>query len=375
MSERPACIHVSTSDVGGGAEQVARCLHGAMQRLGWDSTLAVGWKHDEVEGCVQIPNARYGTVRSRMIRKWRVALGCEIAPYPATMHIPELGKSEPSILHLHNLHGHYFDLRALPYLSNKYPTVLTAHDGWLLSGHCAHGVDCDRWLTGCHTCPHLDYPPAIAHDRTFQNWREKHRLVQESNLHVVAPSQWMAQRFQQAFGDHLGSIQVIGHGVDRHIFHPRDKRETRQRYRIPEDAYVIGVNYLGTDNPYKDPWTIRKLIEKQMDRHRDTPVIILCLGDAQIPSLPSSATVMRTGHLSQDEVGWALNCCDLLVHAAHAESFGLISAEAQLCGVPVLLNEGGGLSETLSDNPEKDFDLEVMARRYLDLYERIRNKK
>jgi hypothetical protein len=39
--------------------------------------------------------------------------------------------------------------------------VLTLHDAWLLSGHCAHSFDCERWKTGCGECPDLTIPPAV----------------------------------------------------------------------------------------------------------------------------------------------------------------------------------------------------------------------
>ena len=31
--------------------------------------------------------------------------------------------------------------------------VITMHDAWLLSGHCAHSFNCERWITGCGDCP------------------------------------------------------------------------------------------------------------------------------------------------------------------------------------------------------------------------------
>ena len=35
------------------------------------------------------------------------------------------------------------------------------HDAWLVSGHCAHSLDCDRWRTGCGRCPDLTLPQPI----------------------------------------------------------------------------------------------------------------------------------------------------------------------------------------------------------------------
>jgi hypothetical protein len=60
---------------------------------------------------------------------------------------------KPDIVHCHNLHGEYFDLHALDWLSARVPVVITMHDAWLLSGHCVHSLGCGRWETGCGKCP------------------------------------------------------------------------------------------------------------------------------------------------------------------------------------------------------------------------------
>jgi hypothetical protein len=88
----------------------------------------------------------------------RRAAGLEDFDHPSTWDLLSLTRGEPSIVHLHNLHGDYFDLRYLPTLSRQVPCVVSMHDAWLLSGHCAHSLDCDRWLRGCGKCPYLTLP-------------------------------------------------------------------------------------------------------------------------------------------------------------------------------------------------------------------------
>ena len=79
-------------------------------------------------------------------------LGREDFNHPGTWRLLDLTTGRPDIVHCHNLHGKYFDLTVLPWLSAKSTTVLTLHDSWLLSGHCAHSFDCARWIVGCGHC-------------------------------------------------------------------------------------------------------------------------------------------------------------------------------------------------------------------------------
>ena len=88
----------------------------------------------------------------------------------------------PDIIECHNLHGGYFDLRALPWLSRQAATVLVLHDAWLLSGHCAHSFDCDKWQTGCGACPDLSIEPALRRDGTAHNWTVKQGVYAQSRV-------------------------------------------------------------------------------------------------------------------------------------------------------------------------------------------------
>jgi len=45
--------------------------------------------------------------------------GYEDFDYPGTWHLLDILPQRPSIIHCHNLHGEYFDIRALPWLSNN----------------------------------------------------------------------------------------------------------------------------------------------------------------------------------------------------------------------------------------------------------------
>lgn len=120
--------------------------------------------------------------------------GWEDFEYPGTAHLLQALPNVPEIIHCHNLHPNYFDLRALVPLSQTRPLILHLHDAWLLSGHCSHSFDCERWQTGCGNCPYLDTYPAIRRDKSAENWQRKQEIYANSHLYIVTVSQWLMNR-------------------------------------------------------------------------------------------------------------------------------------------------------------------------------------
>src|SRR5438445_1640831 len=189
-------LQVSTYDLIGGAERVAWNLFQAYRERGYPSWMAVGHKLGDDPDVFVIPNREQ---RGSWARFWsevggscdahqakipgaRVAaglaqalaepgraldrrLGVEDFGFPGTSQLLGLTDQQPSVVHCHNLHGGpqggFFDLRALPWLSRRLPVGLTLHHAWLLSAHCAHSFDCERWMTGCGNCPDLSIDPAV----------------------------------------------------------------------------------------------------------------------------------------------------------------------------------------------------------------------
>ena len=160
---------------------------------------------------------------------WMYAhLGIEDFGSPGTAHIPDMFPHRPDVIHCHNLHGQvtgaggYFDLRALASLSRRFPVILTLHDAWPFTGHCAHSFACERWRTGCGRCPDLTIYPAIRRDATAHNWRSQQRIYRESSLFLATPSQWLMEKAKNSIlAPAIREARVIPNGVDLAVFSAR----------------------------------------------------------------------------------------------------------------------------------------------------------
>ena len=109
--------------------------------------------------------------------------GHEDFRFPGSERLAGLTPRSPDVIHGHNLHGGYFDLRVLPSLSERYLFVTTLHDAWLFTGHCAHPLDSDGWRRGCGNCPHLSTYPALRRDGTAFNLARKGEIAPPEPIH------------------------------------------------------------------------------------------------------------------------------------------------------------------------------------------------
>jgi glycosyltransferase involved in cell wall biosynthesis len=276
--------------------------------------------------------------------------GREDFRFPQTWHVLQGGPNLPHVLHGHNLHGDYFDLRALPWLSRQLPVILTLHDAWLLSGHCAHGLDCLRWKTGCGDCPDLALPPAIRRDATAFNWQRKKDLYANCRFYVATPSHWLMDKVRQSMlAPAIREARVIPNGIDLLVFQPGDKLAARRTLGLPRQGRVVLFAAHGIrNNVWKDYLTLREAVGRLGKRCGGEPLVFLALGEDGPSEQIGSATLRFAPSQKQPEdVARYYQAADLYVHAARVDTFPNTVLEALASGVPVAATAVGGIVEQL----------------------------
>jgi glycosyltransferase involved in cell wall biosynthesis len=383
--ERIRILQVSTSDGRGGAEKVAYNLHRAYRARGYPAWLAVGYKQTDDEHVLVIPNdacrgpwARFWARVGRMLnpfvgrvkgagrlqqwisrgigrprRLWTLLRGHEDFDFPGTWRLLDLLPERPDIVHCHNLHGDYFDLRALPWLSRQVPVVLTLHDAWLLSGHCAHSFDCERWKTGCGQCPDLSIYPAVKRDATAYNWRRKRDIYAQSRLYVATPSRWLMRKVEQSIlAPAVHEARVIPYGIDLSVFHPaEDRRAVRAALGLPPDAKILLFAANGIRRSlWRDFEMMRAAVARVAERMSGQAVLFLALGDDAPPERIGRATVQFVPYQKDPKVvARYYQAADVYVHAARADTFPNVVLEALACGTPVVATAVGGIPEQVEE--------------------------
>lgn len=379
-------LQVSVADVAGGAERVAWTLFDAYRQRGHRSWLAVGYKRTQDPDVLvldiaydrglwtsfwrsvcRLLNPHIGKIRglgrltglltalAEPARIWTRSRGREEFSFPGTWRILSLWQDQPDIVHCHNLHGAwlpekgYFGLSVLPWLSRQVPVLLTLHDAWLLSGHCAHSFDCERWKIGCGKCPDLTIYPPVNRDATAYNWRRKRNILNQSRLYVSTPSCWLMQKVKQSIlAPAMIEGRVIPNGVDLTVFHPGDQRTTRATVGIPQQAKVLlFVGNVARSNPWKD----YNMLEAALAKVRTKGDLqLICLGEGGKERRIGEAHIYFEGYEREPgRMADYYRAADICVHAARADTFPNTVIEALACGTPVVATAVGGIPEQIED--------------------------
>jgi len=367
---------INTTDSRGGAAVIVHSLHLAFLRRGLSSYLLVGYRFTEDDRVISIPNNRYGSYVPQFLKKVKLTgidrkitrlvnqiekygpqplrlfdklMGYEDFRFPASENILELAPHKTDILHLHNLHGEYFDLRQLPKLTNHVHTLITLHDQWTFTGHCAYSLDCEKWKVGCGQCPYLDIYPTVRRDGTARNWRRKAEIYRKSKFWVVAPSEWLlSQARSSTLARGARGFSLIRNGIDLDIFEPRDIGATREELGLPRHAWIVlFVGNTLKSAGYKDIKTMELAFESLVRKYPEKRLLFIYLGTKGQPrAIGENATIIFVPTVNERGiVARYYNAADVYVHAAKADTYPTTILEAMASGKSVVATNVGGINE------------------------------
>lgn len=269
--------------------------------------------------------------------------GC-FSKYGTKIFLKKIDDLNPDIIHLHNLHNCYINLKMLfDYIKKKnIKVVWTLHDCWAFTGKCPHFtvINCYKWKSGCYDCPqYMEYPSSKR-----DNSRKMYNLKKEwftgvEHLSIVTPSQWLAEQVRESFLKDY-PIKVINNGIDLNIFRPT-KSNFRIRYNIKDKKILLGVA-----NPWNDKKGLNIFIELAERLNNNYKIVLVGLTKKQKNNLPPKILGLEKIE-SKKELAEIYSEADYFINPSLEETMGLVTVEALACGTPVIVSKSTAVHEVV----------------------------
>lgn len=253
-------------------------------------------------------------------------------------------KFDPDVIHLHNIHGYYINVKEFfNYLKKSGKKVIwTLHDCWSFTGHTAYcdAVNCERWKTGCYRCPQLKQYPKAMIDRSKQNWRKKKKIFTGvPGMIIVTPSYWLADLVKKSFLKEY-NVKVIHNGIDTSQFKPLEN-DFKEHWGIQEKSVLVGVATSWDENKgFSDYLRLAGILD---DCYQ---IVLIGITEKQKEHLPDNILgISRTN--SVKELAQIYSAADYVLNLSKTENYPTVNLEAICCGTPVITYDVGGSKESV----------------------------
>lgn len=269
--------------------------------------------------------------------------GC-FSRYGTKVYLKKIDQIKPDIIHLHNLHNCYINLKMLfEYIKIKnIPVVWTLHDCWAFTGQCPYYtmVKCDKWITGCHDCPQYKQYPASRIDRTKEMYElKKSWFTGVNNLTIVTPSEWLKNEVKKSFLKEY-PVEVINNGIDLSIFKPTET-VFRQKYNLADKIVLLGVA-----NPWSERKGLNVFVELAKLLDDMYKIVLIGLSEKQIKELPKNVLGLpKTSNPT--ELAGIYSSADIFLNPTFEDNFPTTNIEALACGTPIVTYNTGGSVEVI----------------------------
>lgn len=417
VSPRMKPVLLSYSDLSGGAGRAAYRLHRGLIDLGVTSRMVVQDKASRdstVFGPDSLSRRVFSKLRpildSRPLNRYPRDPGVMFSPaiVPGLLS-RTLAELQPDVIHLHWVNNGY--LRPETFRSFTQPLVWTLHDMWAFTGGCHYDQGCGAYRQACGKCPILG--AEYESDLSRSTWRRKYQAWKRVPITIVTPSRWLAKCAAESSLMSNLPIEVIPNGLDVTIFKPVPKPVARELLNLPRDKklllfgaksavvdsrkgfdLLVGALRVIAGTELRDQLELVIFGNEPGDEISHLGLPVHCLGsfhDELSLSVVYSAADLFIAPSTQDNlpntVMEAMACGtaniafdiggmrDMIEHGSNGYLARPFDVEDLARGIRHFVEDPRRLTEASGqarEKVEREYSVELMARRYADLYESTR---
>lgn len=343
-------LHVSTSDINGGAARAAFRLHNALLAAGEDSKMLVQSKSSDSYNVITVQKKI-----NKLVAKLRPTIdSIPVSFYKNRSHtlfspnlcfsydlVNQINSIAPDVVHLHWINGGMLQIEDIAKI--EAPIVWTLHDMWPFTGGCHYSEYCIGYLSECGSCKVL--ASNKKYDLSQLVYRRKYKTFKHiKNMTIVPVSKWLEQEARISSLLKRFPIVQLPNPINTQKFSPIQKELARQLLNLPKNKKLV---LFGAIAATSDPRKGFEQLMKAMEEIQSNNVELLVFGSSKPDMLsPYSLTkkIHYIGHLHDDiSLRLLYSAADVTVVPSLQEAFGQTATESMACGTPVVAFAATGL--------------------------------
>ena len=155
-------------------------------------------------------------------------------------------------------------------------------------------------------------------------------------------------------------VSVIENAIPAEQFKPRDKRDSRNMFHLPQDALLIGT--AGALSKTRGTDQLIEAFHRIAQAHSNAHLVLAGPLDRGI-TIPQSSRIHYLGMLKPEQIPALLPALDISVISNRDSSFGRYCFPQKLyesvaCGVPVAVADVGAMSDLLIDDQQNLYQVD-----------------
>jgi len=240
-----------------------------------------------------------------------------------------------TIIHLHNLHMCNLNVSKLYkwlHKHNEYNVIYSLYDCWAFTGGCYHysSIHCYQWEKECSNCPlKIKY----AHHQLITRTKQ---LLKIKNLIMNPTSHWMELQLSKSKLHPLPSIMIYS---ETNLKRLKRNETLLAKYNLYNKKIVLAVG------AYWNEWKGTKYLYEIHDKLPDNYKLIIIGSGIDKEKCKNAITIKQVNQIT--ELPLFFEIADVYVSVTQAETLGLTTCEAQICGTPVVMFGHCGSIETI----------------------------
>ena len=260
-------VHLSHSDINGGASRATYRLHKMLLKYGISSSMWVDIKKSN-DPTVLGPDSKidkfFKENRQHLRFPFNKLLKSKIYGMHSLSLLPsswlkKINSSNADIIHLHWIQGEMLSLNEISQI--KKPVIWTFHDMWPFTGteHYAYN---NRYIEG--------YSFKNVYENEFRyfdinRWRWEYKIkVFKKPFQIISPSNWMTNCIKKSYLMKHWPVETIPCPIDIDKWCPIEKKTSRKEFKFSDNSKLIIFGAVGGKKDIRKGFELLELALKRL---------------------------------------------------------------------------------------------------------------